>query len=203
MRFSGPIAHHLAALLGVLALGALATPPESIAAPAPPAQPLQDSVTGRALTVEGVDFEITARSGPSGENPTGQVTFQSGGSASTGAVKCLTVRGNVALLKAEFVSAGVVTLVSLRITDLPVDFLGRPQDRVDVGFTSTPATECSSPERSYFSEARVFSSDFVVIDAPPLPSSKEQCKNDGWRDYGDTFKNQGQCVAFVQRGPKP
>jgi len=25
----------------------------------------------------------------------------------------------------------------------------------------------------------------------------------GWKTYGDTFKNQGECVAFVQRGPKP
>jgi hypothetical protein len=201
MRFSGPIAHRLAALLGVLALGALTTPSGSIAAPAPPAQPLQDSVMGRALTVEGVDFEITARSGPSGENPTGQVTFRSGGSANTGTVTCLTVHANVALLKAEFVSADLVTLVSLRITDLPVDFLGRPQDRVDVGLTSTAASECSSPEATYFSEQRVFTGDITVVDAPSLPTSKEQCKNGGYSAYG--FKNQGECVAFVDRGPKP
>ena len=35
------------------------------------------------------------------------------------------------------------------------------------------------------------------------PTSKEQCKNNGWRDFGRTFTNQGQGVAFVQRGPKP
>jgi hypothetical protein len=37
---------------------------------------------------------------------------------------------------------------------------------------------------------------------PCLPTSKDQCKNGGWRNYGTTFKNQGQCVAFVQRGPR-
>jgi hypothetical protein len=37
--------------------------------------------------------------------------------------------------------------------------------------------------------------------APPAPRSNEQCKNGGWAQFG--FKNQGQCVAFVQRGPKP
>jgi hypothetical protein len=37
----------------------------------------------------------------------------------------------------------------------------------------------------------------------PLPTSKEQCKSGGWRTFGATFKNQGQCVAFVERGPKP
>jgi hypothetical protein len=36
-----------------------------------------------------------------------------------------------------------------------------------------------------------------------LPENKEECNNGGWRDFGDAFKNQGQCVAFVQRGPKP
>ena len=37
----------------------------------------------------------------------------------------------------------------------------------------------------------------VVFDAPPLPTSKEQCKHGGWQRLG--FKDQGQCVAFVER----
>jgi hypothetical protein len=41
----------------------------------------------------------------------------------------------------------------------------------------------------------------VVTDAqPPLPTSKEQCKKGGWRNFPQ-FKNQGQCIAFVERGP--
>ena len=31
--------------------------------------------------------------------------------------------------------------------------------------------------------------------------TKDQCKNGGWREFG--FKNQGECVAFVERRPKP
>src|SRR4051794_26164677 len=31
--------------------------------------------------------------------------------------------------------------------------------------------------------------------------SKSDCKNGGWRSFPG-FKNQGQCVAFVERGPK-
>jgi hypothetical protein len=31
---------------------------------------------------------------------------------------------------------------------------------------------------------------------PPLPTTKAQCKNDGWESY-DVFKNQGDCVSFV------
>ena len=44
--------------------------------------------------------------------------------------------------------------------------------------------------------------DITVTDAQPFPTSKDQCKNGGWRNYGTTFKSQGQCVASVQRGPK-
>jgi hypothetical protein len=44
----------------------------------------------------------------------------------------------------------------------------------------------------------------VVVDVPPparTPASKDQCRGGGWRDFG--FRNQGQCIAFVERGPKP
>jgi hypothetical protein len=41
----------------------------------------------------------------------------------------------------------------------------------------------------------------TVIDARPLPTSKDQCKNGGWRDFG-VFKNQGACVSFVATGGK-
>lgn len=36
----------------------------------------------------------------------------------------------------------------------------------------------------------------------PLPTSKSQCKKGGWKDYGDTFKNQGDCESFVATGGK-
>jgi hypothetical protein len=34
----------------------------------------------------------------------------------------------------------------------------------------------------------------------PVPTSKEQCKHGGWKNYGTMFKNQGQCVSFVVHG---
>jgi hypothetical protein len=37
--------------------------------------------------------------------------------------------------------------------------------------------------------------------APPAPTSKDQCKGNGYAGFG--FRNQGQCVASVQGGPKP
>jgi hypothetical protein len=77
-------------------------------------------------------------------------------------------------------------------------------DVVSYEFSDT-ATNCtfpsSPPTPTMPQNQRV--GDLVVRDAPALPTSKDQCKNGGWRDFGDTFKNQGQCVAFVERGPKP
>lgn len=39
----------------------------------------------------------------------------------------------------------------------------------------------------------------AIIPPPPPtePTTVDQCKHDGWRDYGDMFKNQGDCVSFV------
>ena len=31
-------------------------------------------------------------------------------------------------------------------------------------------------------------------------SSKDDCKGGGWQDYGPVFKNQGQCIKFVNTG---
>ena len=34
------------------------------------------------------------------------------------------------------------------------------------------------------------------------PTTTGQCKADGWRDFPQQFKNQGQCVSFVAAGGK-
>jgi hypothetical protein len=62
-------------------------------------------------------------------------------------------------------------------------------------------TSCSSFPGSFPRDLTSFpdfsnkTGDVVVADARALPTSKDQCKNGGWRQYG--FKNQGICVAFV------
>lgn len=33
-----------------------------------------------------------------------------------------------------------------------------------------------------------------------MPLSKDQCKNNGWKEYGGAFKNQGSCVSHVASG---
>jgi hypothetical protein len=42
---------------------------------------------------------------------------------------------------------------------------------------------------------------FTASFSPPLPTSKAQCMNGGWKTYG-MFKNQGDCVSFVATGGK-
>jgi len=42
-----------------------------------------------------------------------------------------------------------------------------------------------------------FDMDFKTYVTPPLPTTKDQCKNDGWRRFG-RFKNEGDCISFVE-----
>jgi DNA-binding beta-propeller fold protein YncE len=41
----------------------------------------------------------------------------------------------------------------------------------------------------------------VAVSEPRMPTTKDECKNGGWRDFG-VFKNQGDCVSFVATGGK-
>jgi aspartate/tyrosine/aromatic aminotransferase len=40
----------------------------------------------------------------------------------------------------------------------------------------------------------------VTVTYTAVPTSKEQCKDGGWKNFGTMFKNQGQCVKFVRTG---
>ncbi len=131
-------------------------------------------------------IDITAQSGPSGENPTGEVICSG---FFGGPVTCLNVQGNVALLNARTELGSV----ALRVTD-------NGPAGTDV-VEAVIGSGCAQPQIAYLNLG--FQGAAVVVDAQPLPTSKDQCKNGGWRGFGDTFKNQGQCVAFVQRGPQP
>ena len=44
--------------------------------------------------------------------------------------------------------------------------------------------------------------DVALTSSPAFPTTKEQCKNGGWQDFGLSFKNQGDCVSFVATGGK-
>ena len=43
----------------------------------------------------------------------------------------------------------------------------------------------------------------VTLSYSVVPTSKDQCKNGGWRTFTNpTFKNQGDCVSYVTTGRK-
>jgi hypothetical protein len=152
--------------------------------------PRQDSVSLNGIARAG-GFAVSilsATSGPSGENPSGQVAFTVGGSPVAGPVTCLRVDGNSATLNFAFTGFGIVTV---EVTDNPDTFGAAPTRRAP--------TDCSpfSPTPG----PPVFGGDITVIDAPPLPTTKDECKHGGWQTFS-VFKNQGDCVSFVATGGK-
>ena len=58
--------------------------------------------------------------------------------------------------------------------------------------------------RLEFQQRFGFGEDYVgvnltITDASPVdPTTKDDCKNGGWEQFG--FRNQGQCVRFVETG---
>ena len=170
---------------------ALATACVAVTAAAPPrSAQTGDSVTGRiqvrtsASTVLDVSFD--AHSGPSGEQPSGTVTDN--GSGNVGFVQCLNVVGNQAVLIAT--GNNFIILISVEDND------GGSQDRF--GFDSLFGGPLTCPDPGTFGLDPITSGNIVVTDVP-FPTSREQCKKGGWRNFPG-FKNQGACVSFVATG---
>jgi hypothetical protein len=182
-------------LLGFLVVGLLAMPSMPLAAPKPPPQPLQDAVTGSGTATFFGAFTFDVRSGPSGEDATGQVSADSIVGLLAGPVTCLAVRGNVATMNVQ--TSSMFGQVTFQVTDNSA--AGTADVILATDIPPRPPSDCSPLETAV--PGQVLTGDIVVVDAPPFPTSQEQCKNSGWAQFG--FKNQGQCVAFVQRGPKP
>jgi hypothetical protein len=152
----------------------------------------QDSVTltGTASAFTFVVSTLNATSGPSGENPSGQVNFLVLGSLNVGGpVTCLAVNGNSATLNIQDPS-GIVTIQV--VDNQPDTFDAFPTGRTPTDCSPLPPSGLGGP---------LSSGDITVFDAPPLPTSKDQCTNGGWRNFPG-FKNQGDCVSFVATGRK-
>jgi len=183
----------LATIVG-LAVGVMAVLPAAAGAShTPTGEPFgEDFVTGAFFT--GVaNLTIDAHSGPSGENPTGEATADDGVGSDTGRVTCLYVAGNRATVGVDFTSVGGgFFFLEDSNRDGPDMFAG-------VGTLTGEAPSVCPADSPRPLTAVV--GDIVVHDAPTLPTTKDQCKNGGWRNFPG-FKNHGQCVAFVQRGPK-
>lgn len=140
---------------------------------------------------------IDARSGPSGENPSGQVVHEliPGGPSSSDPVTCLNVDGNRATVAAHLSFFGGAYVFGVE------DNGAGGQDRLVAEQVPVAPTQCPAPAPPG-TGLLVVDGDFIVHDASPFPATPEQCKKGGWQNYPG-FKNQGQCVAFVERGPRP
>jgi hypothetical protein len=152
--------------------------------------PSQDSVTlsGTATAGSFTSVTLDATSGPSGESPSGEIRYGVFGGAiqQGGPVTCLAVTGSTAILTFTDQVGGFGS-TKLQVVD------GQP-DTFDLLSLFGSPTDCSPGVPSGLGGS-VSGGDITVVDAPPLPTSKDQCKNGGWQTFG--FKNQGDCVGFV------
>jgi hypothetical protein len=156
--------------------------------------PAGDSVTGSGTVNPGpVTFSFDAHSGPSGENPTGTASIGVAPNFFRGAVTCLLVSGNTArfAIGDDPFSGGV----EFQVTDnagagVPDTLAAVLQLRGVPDCSPLPMTVPAVP---------ISTGDIAVVDAqppPPSPTTKDQCRNAGWRTFG-AFKNHGDCVSFV------
>jgi hypothetical protein len=187
-------------ILAVAVLGAaLALPSGASAAPSGPT--LGDSVsqTGDPAEFENSDcncgffldvWKLSATSGPSGENPTGEISWVGSGIVDHGPITCLAVSGNTAWF--NYVSSFLPgTIVTVQVVD------DSPDTLTWFGVIGRAATDCSPPPGGLIAQW-VRGGDITVVDSQP-PTTRGQCLNNGWKQLG--FQNQGQCIAFVNHGP--
>jgi hypothetical protein len=165
------------------------------------------------------ELRLDARSEPDGSEATGTaslalLTGELGrGEHNSGTVTCLAAAGNTATVGflGQHVDSGLLiypVAMVLRVVDGggPASGLDawellavRRGDPFDPSAPPPPAfTDCAAylpqaPGTRFVNTA----GDVIVVDAPALPRSKEECKEGGWRRFGTRFRNQGQCVSFV------
>jgi hypothetical protein len=153
------------------------------------------------------NFDFAATSDPVGGSPSGSASWEEFGFHFEGDVSCLAVAGNRAVIGIDVDTAA--SSLSFQGFFLTAVDGGPPGSGLD-SFDATPTaftsigdvvpTDCSVAF-TLFAPDQVTAGDIVVVDAPPLPTSKEQCKKGGWQTFG-IFKNQGDCVSFVATGGK-
>ena len=155
--------------------------------------PTQDSVVGslREREFHAPLYDVDVRSGPSGENVTGTVTWGDAPAFPpfTFNAICLNVSGNRATVGATLQAGSDLGVVKVTVVDSPPG----ESDQSGSTFSVNPSVlpSCATP----LAVAPVDGS-VTVTDAQPSPSSKDQCKNGGWRNFPG-FRNQGDCVSYV------
>lgn len=153
----------------------------------------EDAVTGSG-TAGPFSFAFDAHSGPAGENPRGTATISLTSTPSvfnSGPVTCLAVEANRAVIGIEngpgSFTAGQGTLIE--VSDDP--------DALFFSLVFAPPSSCPADPFEGYTPDPVTTGNITIRDSTPLPTSKDQCKKDGWKTYG-VFKNQGDCVSSIR-----
>ena len=129
---------------------------------------------------------LTATSGPSGENPTGEIVWNSNLLFfDSGPITCLAVSGNTATFNFASRELGGEIVTVHVVDDSP--------DTLSILRLQRVPTDCSPPPEE--DVAPLTSADITVVDAQATPTTIDQCRHGGWQQFG--FKNLGRCVAFV------
>jgi hypothetical protein len=144
-----------------------------------------------------VQMTIKALSGPTQQNPTGTVEFTRAGEKLTGRVTCVSVKGAVATVGVRFeralpngMAAALIDVLDYSNTDIQI------ADRVAFTPAFGAPSQCAFPvHASGFRETT--NSTLTVRSAPPLLTTKAQCRNGGWSNYG-IFANQRECFSYVR-----
>ena len=122
-----------------------------------------------------------------------------------GRVLCLTVNGNRAVIGID--GSIFNTLPPPGAQGALIEVIDGGAQNDTQGFTPllSPPTAC--PLTFTTPQDQVLSGDLVVTDSQPpagLPTSKDQCKDGGWQNVkradGSGFKNQGDCIQYVNTG---
>ena len=170
-----------------MAVAALAITLLAASATASAQAPPQDSVVASGSTLMFSNFDIAVTSGPNGENPTGHSFVTLGGETfRSDTITCLAVSGNTAVVGGSLQpnSIGFVGFINTLVDNGPFGDLFTANSR------NVPPTICPAPEFG----SQLLSGEVTVVDATPLPTNTDECKDGGWQSYG-VFKNQGACVS--------
>ena len=144
------------------------------------------------------DVHVDAFSGPSGENPGGQASWNSIFITVpvSGPVTCLDVAGNTATMTVAgpFPSFPAVLAFTVKLVDNGGS--GRDLFRYFPVVAELPEyLDCRSSPPTDFGGPLTGRAE--VFDAPVPPSSKRQCRHGGFAQFG--FRSQRQCIRFVKR----
>jgi hypothetical protein len=150
-------------------------------------------------------LRIDAHSGPNGENPTGTVDYgfsldtPSTAAGGEGAVTCLSVAGNVAVVgftgrEFSFLFPFVAGFAVVADGGGPDSDLDRFRYVLEYDFDQPlpGPTDCAAPAGalSWANDE----GDLTVTDAQP-PATYTQCRQGGWITYG--FSSHAACISYV------